>query len=96
MKQLRCMKVFSLKSWQRTTKDRLAYFYKQIIAQIIAIIMPISASASITCKGHFVNPITDICWSCIMPISIGSPPTGIVIGKGAAPRKRDRETVNAT
>jgi conjugal transfer pilus assembly protein TraU len=20
---------------------------------------------------HFVNPITDICWSCLFPISIG-------------------------
>jgi hypothetical protein len=35
----------------------------------MAFIVPISAEASITCKGHFVNPITDICWSCIMPIS---------------------------
>jgi conjugal transfer pilus assembly protein TraU len=24
------------------------------------------------CKGHFMNPITDICWNCIFPISIGS------------------------
>lgn len=23
------------------------------------------------CQGHFVNPITDICWSCLFPISIG-------------------------
>ncbi|WP_341761892.1 TraU family protein [Candidatus Tisiphia endosymbiont of Thecophora atra] len=34
--------------------------------------MPFSVSASITCQGHFVNPITDICWSCILPISIGN------------------------
>jgi conjugal transfer pilus assembly protein TraU len=25
-----------------------------------------------TCTGRFPNPITDICWSCILPISIGS------------------------
>ncbi len=24
------------------------------------------------CSGHFVNPMTDICWSCLFPISIGS------------------------
>ena len=24
------------------------------------------------CTGHFVNPITDICWSCLFPISIGN------------------------
>lgn len=26
------------------------------------------------CKGHFVNPITDICWSCMFPITIGNIP----------------------
>src|ERR1700694_4323265 len=25
-----------------------------------------------TCTGKFANPITDICWSCVMPISIGA------------------------
>ncbi len=24
------------------------------------------------CSGHFVNPLTDVCWSCILPITIGS------------------------
>lgn len=24
------------------------------------------------CQGHFVNPITDICWECLFPLSIGS------------------------
>jgi conjugal transfer pilus assembly protein TraU len=24
-----------------------------------------------SCKGRFVNPVTDICWSCIFPITIG-------------------------
>jgi conjugal transfer pilus assembly protein TraU len=58
---------------------------KQIIILIMAILMPFSVSANITCQGRFVNPITDICWSCILPISIGS----INIGKGVAPKKRD-------
>ena len=47
--------------------------------------MPISASASVTCKGNFVNPITDVCWGCLLPISIG----GLSIGKGGSPKKRD-------
>lgn len=58
---------------------------KQIIILIMAIFMPFSVSANITCQGRFVNPITDICWSCILPISIGS----LSIGKGVAPKKRD-------
>ena len=24
------------------------------------------------CKGDFINPITDICWECLFPITIGS------------------------
>lgn len=23
------------------------------------------------CKGHFINPITDICWSCLFPLTLG-------------------------
>jgi conjugal transfer pilus assembly protein TraU len=26
------------------------------------------------CQGHFVNPMTDICWRCLFPLSIGSVP----------------------
>ena len=31
------------------------------------------------CSGHFINPITDICWSCLFPLSIGS--ATVVSGK---------------
>ena len=24
------------------------------------------------CKGQFINPITDVCWECLFPITIGS------------------------
>lgn len=39
----------------------------------LALVMPFGgAHAQIaTCTGKFPNPITDICWSCILPISIG-------------------------
>lgn len=37
------------------------------------------------CVGKFVNPITDICWSCIFPISIG----GISIKSGSSRRDTD-------
>lgn len=30
-----------------------------------------TAHASATCFGSFPNPVTDICWSCVMPLSIG-------------------------
>lgn len=30
-----------------------------------------SSSSKLTCQGRFLNPITDICWSCMFPIKIG-------------------------
>ena len=46
----------------------LALRKRQIAILIMAIFIPISSNASLTCQGHFVNPITDVCWSCILPI----------------------------
>ncbi|HZZ35827.1 MAG TPA: TraU family protein, partial [Caulobacteraceae bacterium] len=42
------------------------------------------AAAAVSCRGHFVNPITDTCWSCLLPISLGSIPL-IKAGKPDAP-----------
>ena len=53
---------------------------------IIGILIPISVFASETCRRRFVNPITDICWSCLMPISIGR---AVNIGSGSSPKMRD-------
>ena len=35
--------------------------------------MPAAAKDK-TCTGRFINPISETCWSCIMPISIGAIP----------------------
>ncbi|MGC0372191.1 MAG: hypothetical protein DGJ47_000898, partial [Rickettsiaceae bacterium] len=37
------------------------------------------------CHGKFINPVTDICWECVMPITIA----GVTWNKGKVPRKRD-------
>jgi conjugal transfer pilus assembly protein TraU len=34
-----------------------------------------------TCTGRMINPITDICWECMFPITIGAIP--VVIGTRA-------------
>ncbi|WP_174279623.1 conjugal transfer pilus assembly protein TraU, partial [Sphingomonas bacterium] len=34
--------------------------------------MSARAQAETSCSGKFVNPITDVCWSCLFPLSIGS------------------------
>lgn len=42
---------------------------------MLTLLLPMASAAaaeSATCTGKFANPITDICWSCILPISIGS------------------------
>jgi conjugal transfer pilus assembly protein TraU len=31
-----------------------------------------SRSGAATCEGKFINPLTDICWSCVFPLSIGA------------------------
>lgn len=67
-------------------KDRLTQLKQQIILLIIALIVPITANASnVNCHGRFINPISDICWSCLLPISIGP----VTFGGGGLPAKRD-------
>jgi conjugal transfer pilus assembly protein TraU len=38
---------------------------------IFLIFLSFSLAANSNCVGKFVNPITDICWSCLFPITIG-------------------------
>lgn len=48
---------------------------KKIVQCIVLkffILFSMSGYASGTCQGNFVNPITDVCWSCLFPITIGS------------------------
>ena len=49
----------------------------QVLARAVLLaalpwVAPAQAADSLTCTGRFPNPITEICWSCILPISIGS------------------------
>lgn len=48
------------------------YFFP--ILQILMVLLFMSSPAAFAsgqCTGQFINPITDICWSCLFPISIG-------------------------
>jgi len=45
----------------------------------LSLSLPQVSVAGGQCKGHFINPITDICWSCLFPLSIGN--ATIVSGK---------------
>jgi conjugal transfer pilus assembly protein TraU len=37
----------------------------------LSIVIYPSAFAA-TCRGHIINPVTDVCWRCLFPITIGS------------------------
>lgn len=41
---------------------------------LMTLTTPNTLLADPICKGHFVNPITDICWGCLFPISLGRIP----------------------
>ena len=47
---------------------------KLFLTLLLIILFPLSSSAGGKCNGRFLNPITDICWSCIFPITIGKIP----------------------
>jgi conjugal transfer pilus assembly protein TraU len=41
------------------------------------------------CVGKFVNPITDICWGCVMPITLGGEKAHITFKQYGGPKGRD-------
>ena len=43
---------------------------------IVLLLVSLSSFASV-CTGHVVNPLKDICWRCLFPLSIGH---GTVVG----------------
>ena len=48
-------------------------------ALLLAVLTFAAASAgskaeAAECSGHFVNPITDVCWDCLFPLTIGNIP----------------------
>ncbi len=52
-----------------TIKQRVLCFLSIVI--IISICnQPHKVNAGIGCTGKFVNPITDVCWSCLFPITL--------------------------
>lgn len=50
-------------------KVKIAIF--STIVSLSLLLIPTQDSYA-TCSGRFLNPITDVCWDCIFPISIGA------------------------
>jgi conjugal transfer pilus assembly protein TraU len=45
---------------------------KNVAIFFATVLFTIKTFAGSTCHGHFVNPLTDVCWSCLFPITIGA------------------------
>ncbi|MDA0126434.1 TraU family protein, partial [Vibrio sp. MM46] len=43
-----------------------------LLCCLLVFIAPSTLAASAACKSRFINPITDICWDCLFPMTIGS------------------------
>ncbi len=43
--------------------------YRQLIISLL-LVLSLTSATQAKCVGRFVNPVTDICWSCIFPITI--------------------------
>lgn len=50
----------------------MKWLSKALVAAATALLTFAGSSANAACTGKFMNPITDICWSCMFPLSIGS------------------------
>ncbi|MFO2999949.1 TraU family protein, partial [Legionella pneumophila serogroup 1] len=45
--------------------------YFRVLLLTVLYLVSYQSSAKL-CTGHFVNPITDVCWRCLFPLSIGN------------------------
>ena len=61
----------------RSLKDNLINI-KKIAMLLVTFLLMVPTASQAKCTGRFVNPIADICWECLFPISIGS--TEIISG----------------
>lgn len=64
---------------------------KRLIGVVTAILISSSLYAGELCHGSFVNPITDVCWSCLFPITIGN----VAIYSGSVPDNSSNPSIPA-
>ena len=56
-----------------------------MLAAALLALLPAGLASAQTCTGRFVNPIADVCWECLFPISIGPIRIGSVSGAPDTP-----------
>ncbi len=52
------------------SKLRIKFFASLIVAIFVYAVNINTANAK-ECTGHFVNPVTDVCWECLFPLTLG-------------------------
>lgn len=57
------------------------HLFKISVVVVMSSVLFESGAFAKTCTGRMINPITDICWECMFPITIGAIP--VVIGTRA-------------
>jgi conjugal transfer pilus assembly protein TraU len=45
------------------------WLMKSVVLGLVGCVLTTSVEAA--CRGRFLNPVTDICWSCLFPITLG-------------------------
>jgi conjugal transfer pilus assembly protein TraU len=58
------------KKENKLEKTFIRGFAKQLFVYSILLLFAVQEIQA-NCRGRFVNPLTDICWSCLFPITIG-------------------------
>ena len=51
----------------------------------LAVVLWTGPASAESCTGRFVNPISDVCWECLFPISIGPIRMGSAAGAPDTP-----------
>ncbi len=57
--------------FKREMSQRLKRWVLTSSALILTLLSLHLSAAALSCQGRFMNPVTDICWNCVFPISIG-------------------------
>jgi conjugal transfer pilus assembly protein TraU len=66
-------------------------FYR-VSAFVLLLSLSQLANAKNLCHGKFVNPISDVCWFCLFPITIGN----AAVIKGSQPDTSKEASYNQT
>ncbi len=56
-----------------------------LLAVVMVAALPAGTAFAQSCTGRFVNPISDVCWECLFPISIGPISMGSATGAPDTP-----------